>query len=59
MLPPVLYFAVFIHLDLVYNATDKSSVQYLITGDCGIFLVFLTVTCGVTVVLDVVHTLCD
>jgi hypothetical protein len=23
------------------------------------FLVFLTVTCGVTVVLDVVHTHCD
>jgi hypothetical protein len=44
MLPHVLYFAVFIHVDLVYNATNKSSVQYLITGDCGIFLVFLTVT---------------
>lgn len=27
----------FFHVDLVYYATDKSGVQYLITGDCGIF----------------------
>jgi hypothetical protein len=37
MSPHVLYFAAFIHVDLVYYVTDKSGVQYLIMGDCGIF----------------------
>jgi hypothetical protein len=56
----VLYFAAFILVDLVYYATNRSSVQYLITGDCvEFFLVFLKATCGVNVVVDVVCTQCD
>ena len=53
-------FRIFFHVDFVYYAIDKCVVcSTLLRVIVEFFLVFLTVICGVTLVLDVVYTHCD
>jgi hypothetical protein len=59
MLQHMLHLADFIHVDLIYNATDKIVCNILLRVIVELFLMFVTVTCAVTVVLDVVHTCCE